>query len=262
MNILKGCTRGNSTVGVSFLGVINIVTHHAYPSHCSHLPPLGQIYHLSLTSSSKYLPHHTRSATLTVTGGVDMRIIALQGSPRRDGHTAALLESFLSPLRATHTVKRIDVCYQHILPCQSCYACQSSSACVTDDDMQDLYSHLAYDDVVVLASPVYFYGVTAQLKAVIDRCQPFWANPSQRKTTRVGVLLLTAGAPDAHGTGVSTTESAVRIFMACIGAPLSYVLSATNTDAVPVCKQHAVLEAAAATAKKLAHATKGGEICV
>ncbi len=190
-------------------------------------------------------------------GGSGMRVIALQGSPRRDGHTAVLLESFLSPLRATHAVKRVDVCYQHILPCRSCYACQNNSACVTDDDMAYIYPHLAFDDVVVVASPIYFYGVTAQLKAVIDRCQHFWTNPNQRKTSRVGVLLLTAGAPDSTGIGVSTTTAAVRIFMACIGAPLTYVFAATHTDAVPARQQSEVLEAAAAVAQQLADAAKG-----
>jgi len=168
-----------------------------------------------------------------------------------------LLEAFLSPLRTAHSVKRVDVCYQHVRPCWSCYACQNNSVCVADDDMQQLYPHLAEDDIVVIASPVYFYGVTAQLKAVIDRCQHFWTNPNQRKTARVGVLLLTAGAPDGQGTGVGTTAAAVRIFLTCIGAPLTYVFAATHTDAVPVHEQHEVLEAVAATARLLASPGKG-----
>jgi len=191
-------------------------------------------------------------------GRFGMRVIALQGSPRRDGHTALLLESFLSPLRTTHAVKRVDVCYQHILPCWSCYACQNSSVCVADDEMQQLYPHLAEDEIVVIASPIYFYGVTAQLKAVIDRCQHFWTNPSKRKTARVGVLLLTAGAPDSQGIGVGTATAAVRIFLACIGAPLTYVFAATHTDAVPVREQYGAIEAVAATARQLACAAKGG----
>lgn len=123
--------------------------------------------------------------------------------------------------------------------------------------MKDLYPHLAHDDVVVLASPIYFYGVTAQLKAVIDRCQPFWTNPERHKAARVGVLLLTAGAPDAQGGGVSTTTAAARIFMSCIGAPLNHVIAAVHTDKNPVYRQSEVLEAAVATARHLAEAAKG-----
>ena len=191
-------------------------------------------------------------------GRFSMRVIALQGSPRRDGHTALLLESFLSPFCTAHAVKRVDVCYQHILPCWSCYACQNSGLCVRDDDMRQLYTHLAEDDVVVIASPIYFYGVTAQLKAVVDRCQPFWTHPNRRKTSRVGVLLLTAGAPDGPGTGVSTTAAQVRIFLTCTGAPLKHVFAATNTDAVPAREQHGLLTEVAAAARQLAGAAKGG----
>jgi len=187
-----------------------------------------------------------------------MRIIALQGSPRRDGHTALLLESFLSPFCTPHAVKRVDVCYQHILPCRSCYACQNSGLCMGEDDMRELYPHLAEDDIVVIASPIYFYGVTAQLKAVIDRCQPFWTHPNRRRTSRVGVLLLTAGAPDVQGTGVDTTAAQVRVFLTCIGAPLKHVFAATNTDAVPARAQHGLLTQVEAAARQLAEAATGG----
>lgn len=187
-----------------------------------------------------------------------MRVIALQGSPRRDGHTAVLLESFLAPFRTAQTVRRVDVCYQHILPCRSCYACQSHGLCVGEDDMRQLYTHLAEDEIVVIASPIYFWGVTAQLKAVIDRCQLFWTHPKRRITSRVGVLLLTAGAPDGPGTGVSTTAAQVRIFLTCLGAPLKHVFAATDTDAVPAREQHGLLTEVAAAARQLAEAAKGG----
>jgi len=187
-----------------------------------------------------------------------LRVIALQGSPRRDGHTALLLETFLLPFRAEHEVKRIDVCYQHILPCMSCYACQQSSSCLIEDDMATIYPHLALDDIIVLASPIYFYGVTAQLKTVIDRCQQFWTTPSRRKAARVGVLLLTAGAKDAQGTGVDTTVAATRVFLTCIGAPLTHIVAATHTDVVPAVAQGEVLRQATAIAAHLAQAKRGG----
>lgn len=182
-----------------------------------------------------------------------MNILALQGSPRLRGNTSTLLDAFLEPFRTSpalqertptkaHNITRFDVCSQHIRPCLSCYACKKQGSCPVVDDMACIYSHLSSDDVVILASPIYFYSFTAQLKAVIDRCQTFWVNPNTRVTERVGVLLLTAGAPDVNKTGQEATIAQARVFFECIGAPLRHTLVAVNTDKSPVHLQQTILD--------------------
>jgi len=173
-----------------------------------------------------------------------MRVLALQGSPRKCGNTATLLDALLKVLEKSHAVHRFHIAGLNIRPCLSCYSCEAQQSCADDDDMQSLYPHLAGSDLVILASPIYFYGVTAQMKTVIDRCQHLWLNPAERKTKRIGVLVLTAGAPDASGQGVEITREACRIFFRCLGAPLVHTLVATNTDKLPVCEQPDALRAA------------------
>lgn len=106
-----------------------------------------------------------------------MLALGLQGSPRKKGNTDVLLSLFMESLAAmgieTHVVQ---VCRQHIEPCKELTVCETKGICPIDDDMgRDIYPLLRRADIIVAASPVFFYGVTAQLKALIDRCQTLWA---------------------------------------------------------------------------------------
>lgn len=173
-----------------------------------------------------------------------MRVLALQGSPRPSGNTKTLLSALLKPLCDHHEVHEFHVAGCKLMPCLSCYQCQGEARCAQEDDMHTLYPLLAESDLVILASPIYFYGVSAQLKSVIDRCQYFWTNPARRKSNRAGVLVLTAGAPDHRGQGVATTEAACKMFLHCLGAPLLHTLTATHTDQHPVTSESEAFRAA------------------
>ena len=106
-----------------------------------------------------------------------MLALGLQGSPRKKGNTELLLSMFMEALGdmgvETHT---IDVCRRNIEPCKELTVCEKKGFCPIDDDMHsEIYGLLRRADIIVAASPVFFYGVTAQLKALIDRCQTLWA---------------------------------------------------------------------------------------
>lgn len=126
-----------------------------------------------------------------------MLVLGLQGSPRRKGNTAFLLELFLEEARrlgARTTV--ISPAREAIVACKGCGACEKKGLCVSDDVMaKSIYPLLRRADVVVAASPVYFYGVTAQLKGLIDRCQTLWSRKYRLKlvdpgaASRAGVML-------------------------------------------------------------------------
>lgn len=100
-----------------------------------------------------------------------MKIIVLSGSPRNGGNTDLLVESFVKGASSRHDVEVVTVREKRIHPCTGCNGCflRQDHRCVQQDDMQELYDKLAKCDVLAAASPVYFYGVSAQLKAVIDR---------------------------------------------------------------------------------------------
>ncbi len=105
-----------------------------------------------------------------------MNVLGLQGSPRK-GNTLFLLSKFMSATeRLGASVATIDVQDKKILPCTECRVCETRGFCPIDDDMTaEVYTLLREADIVVMAAPVFFYSVPAQLKALIDRSQVLWA---------------------------------------------------------------------------------------
>ena len=116
------------------------------------------------------------------------KIVVLNGSPRMKGNTAALIREFTKGAEeAGHQVFRFDLQKMDIHPCLGCYqgGKDPDSPCVQKDGMLDIYPHYKQADVVVLASPLYYWTVSGQLKCAFDRlfavaeCNPNYANPQK-----------------------------------------------------------------------------------
>jgi len=153
-----------------------------------------------------------------------MMVLGLQGSPREKGNTAFLLSAFMSEAKKlgaqTHV---IEVAKKKIIPCRGYTVCLKKGFCPIDDDMKnEIYPLLRKADVIVAATPIFFYHVTAQLKALIDRCQVFWArkyllkldDPGQ-KTRRGFLLALGASKGENLFDGVHLTA---KYFFDAVGA--------------------------------------------
>ncbi len=105
-----------------------------------------------------------------------MKILGISGSPRRGGNTDLLLDEVMKGAASRGAeVKTIILNELDITHCQHCDACYRAGRCTINDDMQTVYRELERADRLVLASPVHFLGPTAQMKAMIDRCQALWA---------------------------------------------------------------------------------------
>lgn len=104
------------------------------------------------------------------------RVLGLLGSPRRDGIAAQLLDSALAGASSDGAeTERLDLATMDIHPCLECRACEVAGVCSGHvDDMSMIYSRVRRVDAIVLSSPVFFMSVTAQTKAMIDRCQCYW----------------------------------------------------------------------------------------
>ena len=125
-----------------------------------------------------------------------MNIVVLQGSPNLSGSTAILVEEFARGARvAGHTVEPVDVDRLKIRPCTGCVACGYEGPCVVRDDMQDLRAKLLAADMIVFATPIYYYGMSAQLKTVIDRFCAFNASLT-RKHVKSALLTVAWNADD------------------------------------------------------------------
>ena len=131
-----------------------------------------------------------------------MKVLGIYGSPRKGGNTDQLLDKTLEGAQSAGAeISRIYARDLVMSGCIECGGCDKTGKCVVKDDMQDVYPLLDESDVIFLASPIFFYGVTAQLKALIDRSQACWSKrmlektPEERKTFDSGKgYLIAVGA--------------------------------------------------------------------
>lgn len=124
-----------------------------------------------------------------------MKILGIWASPRKGGNSEILLDAFLEGAAgAGAEVEKIALRELKITPCLEIYHCFKDGTCPIKDDMQPLYEKLLAAQVVALASPIFFYSLSAQAKAMIDRTQALWARRYHLKQDfpgpeRQGVLL-------------------------------------------------------------------------
>jgi len=166
-----------------------------------------------------------------------MKVVVFFGSPRIEGNTEILLREALKPIQvAGHEVTEFKLNFLNIKPCQDCGGCTKTGVCVINDDMKGIYDAIRTGDRFIVASPVFFYSVSAQTKAMIDRCQAFWcekyllkkeipAGPRGRK----GLLLVAAGLnKDAAAV---CAETVTKIFFRSISVPEHRMVAALGADA-------------------------------
>lgn len=118
-----------------------------------------------------------------------MKIVVLMGSPNKNGSTRILVDYFVQGAEsAGHTCEVVDVCHANVHPCIGCVRCGYEGPCVQKDDVETIRWKLLDSDMVVFATPLYYYGMTAQLKSVVDR---FCAYNSSLNSRHLKSALLT-----------------------------------------------------------------------
>ena len=114
-----------------------------------------------------------------------MLVLGFQGSPRKKGNTSFLLKNFMQAVEKLGAQTRIiEVTQKNIIPCKEYVVCERKGYCPIDDDVKiEIYPLIRQAEVVVLATPIFFFNMSAQLKALVDRCQLFWARKYKLKLT-------------------------------------------------------------------------------
>jgi len=150
-----------------------------------------------------------------------LKVLGLSGSPRRGGNTDILLSEVMRGAASRGAeVKTIILNDLNIAACQHCDACLEMGRCKVEDDMQVVYRELEQADRLVVASPIHFMGVTAQAKAMIDRCQALWARkyklklpPLGDRRERRGLFVSVGGRSAANGfeSALATVKSLFKV---------------------------------------------------
>ena len=122
-------------------------------------------------------------------GDRKMKILVITGSPRKNGNSNTLADNFIKGAQeAGHSVVRFDSAFKKVHPCIACNKCGMNGQCVFKDDFEFIRNNIVDADAVVFASPMYYFGISAQIKAVIDR---FYAINGQIHVPKRAVLILT-----------------------------------------------------------------------
>lgn len=125
-----------------------------------------------------------------------MKIVVLQGSPNKKGSTHILADCFRQGAEAAgHTVEMIDAAHANIHPCTGCVHCGYEGPCVQKDDVESIRKKILGADMLVFATPLYYYGMSAQLKILIDRFCAF--NSSIQRKGMKSALLTVAWNSDS-----------------------------------------------------------------
>ena len=131
-----------------------------------------------------------------------MKILVLNGSPRKNGNTARLVQAFERGAKeAGHSVKIENVALKKINGCKACEYCheKEKAVCVQKDDMQDIYPKIKEADMLVMASPIYYYTMTGQIISALNRTYALGRLAHIKKTA----LILSSGAPDMYEAAVT-----------------------------------------------------------
>lgn len=161
-----------------------------------------------------------------------LRVLGIVGSPRANGNSTGLIDLALEGARERgYRTDRIWLRRLKIMPCNACDGCRRGPSCIVHDDMDRVYAALHHADIVVVATPIYFYSMTGWLKALIDRTYGLLdADSKSRVTPGKKLYVITTQEEDdpADGAGV------VRVLergLEWIGMELAGSLVATGVRA-------------------------------
>lgn len=139
------------------------------------------------------------------------KVLILSGSPRKNGNSDILCDEFMRGAAENgNIVEKIRVAEMNLEYCRACYACSDTGSCVIKDDMSEILQKMIDADVLVLASPVYFYSIDAQLKTLIDRTVSRWTEVKNKEF----YYIMTAA--DNGSEAMETTLACFRGYVDCV----------------------------------------------
>jgi len=164
-----------------------------------------------------------------------MYVLGIQGSPRKQGNSSTLLSAFVAEAQQLGSETfTLDAASKKIYPCIGCGTCEREGFCALHDEMQEVYPLLWKADIIVVATPIFFYNVPAQLKALIDRCQTLWSRKYIHKISDPGHqwrkgYVLSVGATKGKNLFEGLTLT-MKYFFDAVGARYSDSLTFRSID--------------------------------
>ena len=181
------------------------------------------------------------------------KVVVLLGSPRKKGNSTILANRIIKGAQeAGAEVETFYLNGMHIRPCQACYACQKkdSKGCAQDDDMQQIYPKLVEADAWVIASPVYWFNMSAQTKLFMDRCLALLAYGNQAFRKKIAIAM-SYGDADPFRSGCINALRTFQDSFRYVGAKIVGMVYGSAMEAGEIESQTALLEEAEKLGQKL-----------
>lgn len=140
-----------------------------------------------------------------------MKVLILSSSPRKGGNSDVLCDQFLKgTAESGHETEKIRLAEKRLTPCTACYSCMKTGICVKKDALPEIREKMLAADVIVLATPVYFYSMAAQTKILIDRCLGY----CKKLAGKQFYFIITAADPEPSA--AEPTLTGLRGFLRCV----------------------------------------------
>lgn len=173
-----------------------------------------------------------------------MKVVAFLGSPRVKGNSELMLNEAIRAIEGEgHIVTVFRPSRMKISPCLNCGGCDTTGVCEVRDEMDAVYQAIREGERFIISSPIFFFGLTAQIKALIDRCQSFWCEKYLLKKPipagengRKGLLMLVGGMKKE--VGFKCGDATATAFFRTINVPEHQVLSYLQVDAKGAITSH------------------------
>ena len=149
-----------------------------------------------------------------------MKTLVLNSSPRHGGNCDLLCDEWIKGARDKgHEVEKVMLEDMNISTCKACYACRTTKCCFQNDGINELMEKMIEADVIVMATPIYFYSLSGQMKCLIDRCLPRYREMVDKQF----VFIVTAADP--NHSGCAEAINSMRGFLRCLpGAKVKDIL--------------------------------------
>ncbi|HNT67902.1 MAG TPA: flavodoxin family protein [Syntrophorhabdaceae bacterium] len=173
-----------------------------------------------------------------------MKVVAFNGSPRVGGNTDILLGEALGAVQESgNKAVLFRLNDMNLKPCQNCGACEQNGKCVIEDDMKEIYAAIREAERIIVASPVFFFGLSAQTKTMIDRCQALWCEKYLLKKTipegkngRKGLLIIVGGM--RKDIGIQCGDATAKAFFRSVSIPVHETVGFLGVDKKGVVVDH------------------------
>jgi multimeric flavodoxin WrbA len=182
------------------------------------------------------------------------RVVVILGSPRKNGNSAILAKNVISG--ANSLGARVDSYYLHemdIKPCDACDVCQKgdSDSCIIPDDMQVIYPKLLKADVIVIASPIYWFSLSAQTKLFMDRCYALGTSDRYNLEGKKIGIVLTYGDSDPFNSGAVNAIRTLQDAYNYVGASIVGLVYGSASKAGEIGNNHDLMNKAYQLGKQL-----------